>query len=170
MSTEQPPPSRKLTRIPSGGLATGVSDLRFMQPADDDALRDWLHVHNVTIPTTQLSLDDVRDRARRHHLEVAYLGGALAGSSTVRPPGDDTRTAIVIARVLADYRRKGIGSELLVRGLYKAWELGAEQVETVVLSSNDSGLQFARKHGFVEKERYVLPGETVPWIDMRLAR
>ncbi|WP_407560033.1 GNAT family N-acetyltransferase [Streptomyces sp. 184] len=146
-----------------------MSDLRFTQPVGDAALWDWHYVHNVTIPTHQLSLDDVRDRARRHHLEVAHLGDVLVGSSTVRPPEDDTRTATVIARVLADHRRKGIGDELYARGLFKAWELGAEQIETVVLSSNESGLRFARKQGFVEVERYVLPGETVPWIDMKLA-
>lgn len=146
-----------------------VSDLRFRQPVDDAALRDWQHVHNVTIPTHHLSLDDIRDRARRHHLEIAHLGDVLVGSSTVRPPADDTLTATVIARVLADHRRKGIGEELYARGLFKAWELGAEQIETVVLAANDSGLRFARKHGFVETERYVLPGETVPWVDMKLA-
>ncbi|WBB57734.1 GNAT family N-acetyltransferase [Streptomyces sp. WMMC500] len=147
-----------------------MSDLRFTQPVDDDALRDWRDVHNVTIPTHQLSLDDVRDRAGRHHLEVAYLDGVLVGCSTVRPPEKGSRVSTVIARVLADHRRKGIGEELYVRGLYKAWELGAEQIETVVLSSNESGLLFAQKHGFVETERYVLPGETVPWVDMKLAR
>ncbi|MEO3765097.1 GNAT family N-acetyltransferase [Streptomyces sp. B8F3] len=146
-----------------------MSDLRFTPAADDEALRDWRHVHNVTIPTHHLSLDEVRDRAWRHHLEIAYLGDVLAGCSTVRPPEDGTRTATVIARVLAGHRGKGIGEELYTRGLFKAWELGAEQIATVVPASNDGGLRFARKHGFVETERYVLPGETVPWIDMKLA-
>ncbi|WP_181786252.1 GNAT family N-acetyltransferase [Streptomyces phytophilus] len=147
-----------------------MPDLRFTQPVDDDALKDWLHVHNVTIPAHELSLDDVRERARRHHLEVAYLGGVLVGCTTVRPPEDGTRTATVIARVLAEHRRQGIGTELHARGLFKAWELGAELIETVVLASNDSGLRFARKHGYVETERYVLPGETAEWIDMNLER
>lgn len=146
-----------------------MSDLRFLRPVDDAALRDWLYVHNVTIPAHHLSLDDVRDRARRHHLEVVYLGDVPVGCSTVRPPEDDTRTATVIARVLADHRGRGIGAELYARGLFKAWELGAEQIVTVVLATNDSGLRFARKNGFVETERYVLPGETATWIDMKLA-
>lgn len=150
-------------------LAARVSDLRFTPPADDEALRDWRRVHNATIPTHHLSLDDVRDRSWRHHLELAYAGGVLAGCSTVRPPEDGTCTATVIARVLADHRGRGIGEELYARGLFKAWELGAEQIATVVLSSNDCGLRFAHKHGFAETERYVLPGETIPWIDMKLA-
>lgn len=143
--------------------------LRIHQPADEAAFRDWQHVHNAIIPTHVLSLADVRDRSRRHHLEVAYLDDVLVGCSTVRPPADDTRTATVIARVLPPYRRRGFGARLYARGLDRARELGAEVVETVVLSSNEDGLRFASRHGFAEIERYLLPGDTIPWIDLRLS-
>jgi predicted GNAT family N-acyltransferase len=146
-----------------------MPDLRIQQPHDDVTLRDWQYVHNVIIPTHLLSLDEVRERAQRHHLEVAYLGDALVGCSTVRPPSDDTRTATVIARVLAPHRGQGIGEELYARGLKRARECVAKVIETVVLSSNEDGLRFACKHGFVEIERYLLPGDTVPWIDLRLS-
>ncbi|PNE40500.1 GNAT family N-acetyltransferase [Streptomyces noursei] len=146
-----------------------MSDLRFQQPDDDVALRDWQYVHNVIIPTHILSMEQIRERAQRHHLEVAYLGDVLVGCSTVRPPSDDTLTATVIARVLAPHRGQGFGEELSARGLNRARELGAEVIETVILSSNEDGLRFAHKHGFAEIERYLLPGETIPWIDLRLA-
>jgi hypothetical protein len=55
-----------------------------------------------------LRCPEIRERAGRHHLEVAYLG-------------------------------------------------------------NEDGLRFAERHGFVETERYLLPGDTIPWIDLRLA-
>ncbi|MFD6169022.1 GNAT family N-acetyltransferase [Streptomyces coeruleorubidus] len=146
-----------------------MSDLRFQQPDGDAALRDWQHVHNVIIPTHVLSLEEVRERSERHHLEIAYLGDALVGCSTVRPPTDDTLTATVIARVLSAYRGQGFGEALYRRGLHRARELGARVIETVVLSSNEDGLRFARKHGFIETERYLLPGDTIPWIDLRLS-
>lgn len=41
-------------------------------------------------------------------------------------------------------------------------------IETVVLFSNLDGLRFAKNHGFAETERYLLPGDTVPWITLRL--
>ncbi|MGG2461198.1 GNAT family N-acetyltransferase [Streptomyces sp. RGM 3693] len=145
-----------------------MSDLRLMQPVTEAELTDWQHVHNTIIPTHVLSLDDVRERSRRHHLEVAYLGDALVGCSTVRPPADDTRTATVIARVLAAHRGHGFGTELYTRGLERARELGAQVIETVVLASNEDGLRFAQQHGFIEIERYLLPGDTIPWIDLRL--
>ncbi|MFJ8196867.1 GNAT family N-acetyltransferase [Streptomyces sp. NPDC096152] len=146
-----------------------MPDLRIQQPGDDAALRGWRHVHNVIISTHPLSLDEVRDRAARNHLEVAYLGDVLVGCSTVRPPADDTLTATVIARVLPPHRGRGFGEELYARGLHRARQLDAKVIETVVLSSNDDGLRFALKHGFVESERYLLPGDTVPWIDLRLS-
>ncbi|MFD8571941.1 GNAT family N-acetyltransferase [Streptomyces sp. NPDC059639] len=146
-----------------------MPDLRIQQPDSDAALRDWQHVHNVVIPTHALSLDDVRERSRRNHLQVAYRGDDLVGCSTVRPPTDETLTATVIARVLAPHRRRGFGEELYVHGLDHARELGAEVIETVILSSNQDGLRFALKHGFVETEQYLLPGETIPWIDLRLS-
>jgi GNAT superfamily N-acetyltransferase len=146
-----------------------MSDLQFRRAEPDFGLADWRHVHNTVIPTHHLSLDDVRERSGRHHLEVAYLEDVLVGCSTVRPPTDDTRTATVIARVLPPHRRQGFGEALYARGLARARELGAEVIETVVLASNEDGLRFARQHGFVETERYTLPGESVPWIDLRLA-
>lgn len=134
-------------------------------PLED--LEDWRHVHNTIIPAHVLSLDDVRGRAGRNHLELAYAGGVLVGNSTVRPPEDGTAT--VIARVLAEHRRRGFGEQLYARGLERARELGARVIETVVLESNTDGLRFALKHGFVETERYLLEGDTIPWIDLRLA-
>ncbi|TSB21188.1 GNAT family N-acetyltransferase [Streptomyces benahoarensis] len=143
-----------------------MSPLHIVPPADDAALQDWRHVHNTVIPTHGLSLEDVRERAVRHRLEVAYLDGALVGCSTVRPPVDGTAT--VIARVLAAHRGRGYGAELYTRGLDRARQWGAEAIETVVLASNEDGLRFALRHGFAETERYLLPGDTIPWIDLRL--
>ncbi|MGW1142459.1 N-acetyltransferase family protein [Streptomyces zhihengii] len=146
-----------------------MSELVIRPPDDAAALRDWRHVHNVVIPTHPLSLDDARDRRERHRLEVAYRDGELVGCSTVRPPSEDTGAATVIARVLAAHRRQGLGEVLWARGLAHARELGARTIETVVLSSNEDGLRFALRHGFTETERYLLPGDTVPWIDLRLS-
>ncbi|MEU8968531.1 GNAT family N-acetyltransferase [Streptomyces monashensis] len=146
-----------------------MSDLRIQQPHDDATFADWQYVHNAIIPTHLLSIEEIRERAQRNHLEVAYLGDVLVGCSTVRPPSDGTSTATVIARVLAPHRGRGFGEELYARGLDRAREWGAEVIETVVLSSNEDGLRFAHQHGFVEIERYLLPGDTVPWIDLRLS-
>ncbi|AWS48957.1 GNAT family N-acetyltransferase [Streptosporangium sp. 'caverna'] len=146
---------------------TGVSRLHF-EAVDDATLEKWRHVHNVIIPADPLSLEDVRERRQRFHLELGYVGDVLAGCSTVRPPMDDAGKATVIVRVLPEHRRQGIGGEFFQRELEHARAMGGKVIETVVLESNQDGLRFALSHGFVEIERYVLPGHAVPFIDLRL--
>ena len=140
-----------------------------MSDVDEVALEDWRRVHNLIVPPAAMSLDDVRARSGRFRLEVAYLGDALVGCSTVRPPEGDAAAATVIARVLPGFRRRGFGARMYGRGLALARELGADRIETCVLAANEDGLSFALKHGFVEVERYVLDGESDLWIDLRLA-
>jgi hypothetical protein len=38
-----------------------------------------------------------------------------------------------------------------------------------VLVSNGDGLRFAQAHGFVEVERYLLPGDSIPYVTLRLS-
>ncbi|GAA2984900.1 hypothetical protein JCM13580A_03590 [Streptomyces drozdowiczii] len=140
-----------------------------IEPAEDDAsLLDWRLVHNALIPTAALSVAEVTERAGRNRLSVAYLDDVLVGCSTVRPPGADNPVATVIARILPAHRGRGLGTALYAHGLELARELGAVVIETCVLESNPEGLRFALRQGFVEIERYVLPGGTVPFIDLRL--
>jgi GNAT superfamily N-acetyltransferase len=152
----------------SGAILLRVVDVRFEQVAGKPSVADWRQVHNAVIPTHVLSLDEVTERSHHHRLEVAYAGDVAVGNSTVRPPTDDAG-AMVIARVLPEYRRRGIGTALYTRGLEVARAWADERpIETVVLASNESGLAFALARGFSEVERYLLPGDTVPYIALRL--
>jgi GNAT superfamily N-acetyltransferase len=90
------------------------------------------------------------------------------GCATVRPPADGEPVATVIARVLPAYRRRGHGTALYEHGLTQARDLGATTIETVVLASNSDGLSFAEARGFVEIERYLLPGDKIPFVTLLL--
>ena len=149
-----------------------MSDLRFepvLPEGGDTVLADWQRVHNLIIPSHLLSVEEIQARARRHRLHVAYRGDTVVGCSTVRPPADAPEAATVIVRVLPEYRRQGIGGQMYDHALALAHDLGAGVVETVVLASNEDGLRFAERHGFVEVDRYLLDGDTVPFVDLRLA-
>ncbi|MEU0627685.1 GNAT family N-acetyltransferase [Streptomyces sp. NPDC005989] len=148
-----------------------MTDLRIQTVCDDAAVHDWRYVHNLIIPGDVLSLEDVRARTGRNRMEVAHLDDVLVGCTTMRPPtSDNGATATVIARVLPEYRRRGFGTRLYEHALSHARTLDAQAIETVVLASNPDGLRFAEQRGFVELERYLLrEGDTVPWIDLRLA-
>jgi GNAT superfamily N-acetyltransferase len=144
-----------------------VSELRIERAAGDTMLEDWRHIHNVIIPTDPLSLEQVRERSGRNRLDVAYLDDTPVGCMTVRPPSDESPAVTVIARVLPRHRGRGWGTRLYEHGLAEARRLGAETVETIILASNVDGLRFALSHGFVEVERYLLPGATIPYVTLR---
>ncbi|WP_329459466.1 GNAT family N-acetyltransferase [Streptomyces sp. NBC_01497] len=145
-----------------------MSTLLITDVTGGEALRDWRFVHNEIIPTAPLSPDEVRERAGRNLLDVAYADGVLVGCTTVRPPTGGTATATVIARVLPAHRRRGFGSRLYAHGLERARAAGATGIETVVLASNTAGLRFALALGFVEFDRYVLHGDTIAFVELRL--
>ncbi|MEU4195316.1 GNAT family N-acetyltransferase [Kribbella sp. NPDC026611] len=145
-----------------------TADLRIVPVDDETTLLDWQFVHNTIIPTAELSVEEVRERVTRNVLEVAYDGDMVVGCSTVRPPAEDVPEVTVIARVLPPYRRRGFGDAIYRRALARGQELGGSGVLTVVLASNTDGLAFAAAQGFAEVERYVLPGDTIPFVELRL--
>jgi RimJ/RimL family protein N-acetyltransferase len=138
-------------------------------PVGPDAVTVWRDIHNAIIPAHALTSDEVLERLTRNSLTLAYDGDELVGNATIRPPGPGTMTATVIVRILPGYRRRGFGSEYLAAMMARARGMGARRIETVVLASNEDGLAFAVRHGFVEFDRYVLDGETAEYVDLYLA-
>lgn len=138
-------------------------------PVGPDTATLWRDIHNAVIPAHALTSADVHERLARHRLTLSYEGDELVGNATIRPPGPDSMTATVIVRILPAYRRQGLGSEYLAAMLAEARSMGAQRIETVVLASNEDGLAFAGRHGFVEFDRYVLDGETAEYVDLYLA-
>jgi GNAT superfamily N-acetyltransferase len=140
--------------------------LRIVQ-AVPDLLEAWRAIHNTVIPTAPLSADEVAERATRNRLTLAYDGELLVGNATARPPRDEG-TATVIIRILPEHRRRGLGSAYLEHELSQARALEPRSIETVVLASNADGLAFASARGFVEVDRYLLDGDAIPFVDLRL--
>ena len=138
-------------------------------PVGPDAVTVWRDIHNAIIPAHALTSDEVLERLTRNSLTLAYDGDELVGNATIRLPGPGTMTATVIVRILPGYRRRGFGSEYLAAMMARARGMGARRIETVVLASNEDGLAFAVRHGFVEFDRYVLDGETAEYVDLYLA-
>ncbi|MFI8259333.1 MULTISPECIES: GNAT family N-acetyltransferase [unclassified Streptomyces] len=148
-----------------------TDDLRIERVAGEASLQDWRHVHNLIVPPDALTLGEVRERAGRHLLDVAYAGDVLVGCTTVRrPTADAPSVATVIARILPAHRGQGFGAALYAHGLAEARALvpAPAVIETIVLGSNEDGLRFARSRGFTESDRYTLEGATVPYVHLRL--
>jgi GNAT superfamily N-acetyltransferase len=139
-----------------------------IEPAAPDHLGEWRAIHNAIIPTAPLSDADVVERAVRNRLTLAYDADVLVGNATVRPADEDGNVTVIV-RILPEHRRRGLGSEYLAHELDEARTTHPAGIVTVVLASNEDGLAFARARGFEETERYVLPGDTIPFVDLRLA-
>lgn len=128
-----------------------MPELEIVGVQGDRAIEDWRLVHNEIIPVDPLSLDDVRERVTRNHLEIAYLDGLPVGNSTVRPPNNGAST--VIARVLPPFRRRGFGTRLYDRAMAHAQTLAPQHIETIIWAPNTAGLEFALAKGFAVVER-----------------
>ncbi|MFF2191333.1 GNAT family N-acetyltransferase [Streptomyces sp. NPDC058157] len=148
-----------------------TTPLRIARVTDEASLRDWRHVHNLIIPPDALTLDEVRERAGRHLLDVAYLGDVPIGCTTVRRPTPDApAVATVITRILPAHRGQGLGTALYAHALLHAQALvpSPDTFETIVLASNEDGLRFALSRGYTECDRYTLDGATVPYVHLRV--
>ena len=139
-------------------MPTAATKARATSPA-------WQQVHNEIIPSDPLTLEQTMSRSTVNVLEVAHLDGTVVGCSTVRPANNEDPVTVIV-RILPAFRRQGLGSEYLVHAVSAARELDAVDIQTIVLASNSDGLEFALRRGFVETERYCLPGATVPYIHL----
>ncbi|HEY5111384.1 MAG TPA: GNAT family N-acetyltransferase [Acidimicrobiales bacterium] len=97
--------------------------------AHGDLLEQWRAVHNRVIAPTQLSTEEVAERAVRNSLTVGYMDGDLVGNATVRAPEDGVVTVIV--RVLPEHRRQGHGSEYLGVLLRETHDGMVKQIKTM---------------------------------------
>ncbi|WP_371235383.1 hypothetical protein [Streptomyces pimonensis] len=136
-----------------------MGDLR-VEAVDGDAVpQQGRHVHDVIVPPAATTSDEVRERvACGYRPENAYAGEVLVDCSTVRPPRGDDAVVTVVARVLSEHRRKGVGRRSARRGPVTR-AAGAGAVGTVVPAAGEDGVRFARARGFGEVERCVPPGE-----------
>ncbi|HUY16278.1 MAG TPA: GNAT family N-acetyltransferase [Acidimicrobiales bacterium] len=134
-------------------------------PARGELLDQWREVHNRCVAPTQLTADDVAERAFRHSLTVGYVDGVLVANATVRAP-EDGGVVTVIVRVLPEHRRRGLASEYLGALLRQTRASRFEQIKTVILADNVGGLNFAVHHGFVETSRHEVDG--VAFVDLTL--
>jgi GNAT superfamily N-acetyltransferase len=133
--------------------------------ASDEGLEAWRLIHNVVIPAEQLTLSDVTSRATRNLLHLGFLNDTPVACSTIRPPKDGIAVAIV--RVLPDFRHTGFGSQLYAYILQQDWVRNADFIDTIVLASNPSGLEFAQHRGFEIVDEYTI--EDSSYTELRFA-
>jgi mycothiol synthase len=126
--------------------------------AETDAdLAGWCEVWTAITPREPVSLEQVKRRLERQPERlflVAEEDGRLVGSGLVAP-SDSPNRRFVGVRVLPEWRRRGIGSELFDRALTHAQALEPEWISTMVSEADAHSVAWAERRGFEEHGRQV---------------
>jgi GNAT superfamily N-acetyltransferase len=128
-----------------------------IQPSADEAEeRISLEVYNAVWPRDAITIDEVHSFKRAMRESVDYVGridGTVAGSAVAAIRPARPRHAFVLITVLADHRRRGVGSALY--GTVSRWaaERQLEDLETWVEEDDPESLAYAERREFAEIER-----------------
>jgi ribosomal protein S18 acetylase RimI-like enzyme len=112
--------------------------------------------------------DDVQSRV----FFVATVDGDVVGWTNLTHPELEklSHTAELTVGVLPEYRRNGIGSHLLQRGLEWAGEEGYERIYNSIPSTNEKAIEFLKDHGWeieaTREDHYRIDGEYVDEVMM----
>ena len=71
--------------------------------------------------------DEWQEWAERTELWLVHDRGTPAGYAELEPRGDGS-VEVAFFGILAPFRRRGLGGQLLTRAVERAWELGPERV------------------------------------------
>jgi mycothiol synthase len=129
-----------------------------IRQAETDAdLAGWCEVWSAITPREPVTLEQVKRRLERQPERlflVAEKDGRLVGSGLVAP-SDSPNRKFVGVRVLPEWRRRGIGSELYDRALVHARALEPEWISTMLSEADSDSVAWAERRGFEEYGRQV---------------
>jgi len=126
--------------------------------AETDAdLAGWCEVWSAITPREPVTLEQVKRRLERQPERlflIAEKDSRLVGSGLVAP-SDSPNRKFVGVRVLPEWRRRGIGSELYDRALVHARALEPEWISTMLSEADSDSMAWAERRGFEEYGRQV---------------
>jgi mycothiol synthase len=117
-----------------------------------------LDVYNAVWPHDTFAMAEVRsfkESVRDHVDYLARVGGAAVGSGVGAIFPQRVDRVFTIVAVLAEHRRRGVGSALYKAISAWAAERGLNELEVPVLDNDRASLAFAQRRGFVEVRRDV---------------
>jgi GNAT superfamily N-acetyltransferase len=124
--------------------------------ADDAEKQLSLDVYNAVWPHEAVTLDEVK-AFEAGHVDlsdlIARLDGRVVGSAHGAVTEQRPDLVRLLLTVLADSRRRGVGTALYESTSAFARDRGIETIEAVVADDDPESLAFALKRGFVEHKR-----------------
>jgi mycothiol synthase len=123
----------------------------------DADLASYCGVWSAITPRDPSTIEEVKRRIERQPERlylVAEVAGQIVGVGFAGPSQSPERTALEV-RVLEEFRRRGIGAELLGALLAHASELGPEWVSGMVGEDDAGSVEWVQRRGFEEYGRQV---------------
>lgn len=148
--------------------ASGIEPPTIRQASHTDAEQIISGIHRICaeenvfytkrfVPTPQWETVLYRpETSSDHKLLVAERNGKILGAGRLFSDGEDTlihHVAELGIFVLKPYRRQGIGSQIMLGLMNWAARVGLEKITLTVFSTNQPGILFFEKNGFVQEGR-----------------
>ena len=125
-------------------------ELREATSASD--LDGWARIKSTVVPNEPVTTGQLEQTAEPGRLLLlASLEGIDVGCGIAAPSGFGGR-AFCAARVLAPYRRRGVGTALLLALAEHGRSLGREGVNAFVDAADDGAIAFAQAFGLAETD------------------
>jgi mycothiol synthase len=125
--------------------------IELREAVTDQYLEAWRSVRIAVVPNERCASVAELRQMENDMLLLAFLGGELAGSGVAG--NSDLGGGFALARVLAESRRKGVGTALLHALADYVSSCGHQQVGSLV--DDPGSLAFAERFGFEEDSRQV---------------
>ena len=96
----------------------------------------------------------VRSSVENDHAHyLAVQGQAVVGEASIIPLSRPTMTHVGVLGmfVVADYRGRGIGGQLLNKVTQHAWSGGLKRLELEVFADNEPAIRLYKKHGYIQE-------------------
>jgi mycothiol synthase len=125
--------------------------------AETDAdLAGWCDVWTAITPREPITLEEIKERLERQpwRLYLVAEEDGFVGLGFVGPTDSPGRIAVTV-RVLPEWRRRGLGSQLYEQVLDHAREQGPEWLSGHVSGADPDALAWAERRGFEEYGRDV---------------
>jgi mycothiol synthase len=128
-----------------------------IRPAETDAdLAGWCAVWTAITPREPITVEQIRARIERQpwRLYLVAEEDGVVGIGFVGPTDSRDRIGVAV-RVLPEWRRRGIGSQLYERVLERAVQRRPEWISSTVSEAESDALDWASRRGFAEYGREV---------------
>ncbi|MDX6489792.1 MAG: hypothetical protein QOD43_37 [Gaiellaceae bacterium] len=128
-----------------------------LSPVTDEADEQLsLDLYNTVVPHERVSLNEVHSfkASLVDHVDlVARLDGEAAGSALAVIGPQRRELVFMLAAVLPEYRRRGVGAALYETISQWTRERGIDTIEVPVADDDTESLAFAQKRGFREERQ-----------------